>query len=658
MLRRLIALALVVIARVATSAPPGDALIPREVCFGNPDRALVRISPDVKWLSYLAPSEGVLNVWVERLDGTERRVVTAATKRPIRRYFWAHNSEQIVFSRDRDGDENHHLHVTGLEGGEPVDLTPFENAQARLVESDRARPDEILVAINDRRPDAHDLWLINTRTGERERVFENDAGFAGFFADGSLQLRVATRYRDNGGTEAFLRDPDTGGWLELARWGLEDAQTSGPLKFSRDGRTLYLVDSRGVNTGRLHAFRLPGRDDDGSRVLLAADDRADVGRVIFDPATGRPQAAAFDYARREWRIIDPGIREDWLRLEAIAKGDIDVVSRNHEDTRWIVTVTGDRGPVEYHIYDRRSGEIDFLFSNRTRLAGLDLSPMTPHVITSRDGLPLVSYLTLPRGVEPRALPMVLLVHGGPWARDRWGYHPLHQWLASRGYAVLSVNFRGSTGFGKAFVNAGNHEWARAMHNDLIDAVIWASEQGIADPDRVAIMGGSYGGYATLVGLTFTPQFFAAGVDIVGPSDVKTLLESIPPYWSPIRAMFDARVGSLDNEADLAEISPLSRVDAIVRPLLIAQGANDPRVKEAQSNMIVDAMQAKGLPVTYVVFPDEGHGFARPENNLAFFAIAESFLGQHLGGKVQPVGSEIRASSADVRAGGELIEGVR
>ncbi|MCH8260211.1 MAG: S9 family peptidase [Planctomycetes bacterium] len=643
------------------AAPPARAtqgqqenLIPRHVLFGNPDRAAVKISPDGMRLSYLAPHNNVLNVWVQTVGQDDARPLTNATERPIRIYFWAHNSEQIIYAQDVAGNENFHLYAVNLENGSELDLTPFESIQARVLATDRDFPDEILVGINDRDPRLHDVWRINTRNGERQLVLENE-GYVAFLADSRFQVRAGMRFLKDGGLVVFARDSDDQPWYELVHWTREDALTSGLQGFSRDGESIYLLDSRAGNTAQLYAYSMVG--DEPTFDLIARSDRADISHVVFDPDTGRPQAVASEYTRREWKILDPAIQDDWNYLTNLRDGEMLVTSRSHDDMLWTVAYVRDDGPVEYFLYDRDAGEATFLFTNRSQLADYKLAKMKPIVITARDGLKLVSYLTTPLGTKPRNLPMVLLVHGGPWSRDAWGYNSLHQWLANRGYAVLSVNFRGSTGFGKRFVNAGDNEWAGAMHDDLIDAVNWAVDEKIADPDRVAIMGGSYGGYAALVGLTFTPEFFAAGVDIVGPSDVAALIEAIPPYWEPIKALFETRVGSLDDPEYLQSISPLSRVDAICRPLLIGQGKNDPRVKEAQSRMIVEAMQAKNLPVTYVVFPDEGHGFARPENSMAFFAISEVFLAQHLGGRFEPISDAVAKSSADIQAGAALIEGL-
>ncbi len=636
---------------------PEPELIPREVFFGNPDRASVQISPDGMRLSYLAANQGVMNVWVQTIGNNDAVALTKSSQRPIRIYFWAENSQQIIYGQDRGGDENFHFYAVDIATGNEIDLTPFDGVQARVTGIDRDKPDEILVALNNRDPKFHDVWRINTRTGKGQMVFQNNDGYSDLTADSNFQVRLASKVNERtGGLDVYTRDSGDGQWYELVRWGLEDSAVSEPMGMSRDGKTIYLADSRGTNTSRLFAYSIDGSNGPTYQ-MLAADERADVSGVVQDPKTNRPQAVAFEYARREWKILDPSIKSDWEKLKHTAEGDMNISSRDNADAKWIVSYVRDNGPVSYYLYDRKAGSATFLFTNRTQLEGLKLATMKPVVVTARDGLKLVCYLTVPPDQNQRKLPMVLLVHGGPWGRDSWGFNSLHQWLANRGYAVMSVNFRGSTGMGKEFMNAGNGEWAGKMHDDLIDAVNWTVAEGIADPAKVAIMGGSYGGYATLVGLTFTPDYFAAGVDIVGPSHIATLLKTIPPYWEPIRAMFETRVGKLSDTAYMDSISPLTKVNAIRKPLLIGQGKNDPRVNEAESRQIVDAMQAKNLPVTYVVFPDEGHGFARPQNNMAFFAITEAFLAKHIGGRFEPIRSEVRQSSADIQAGAELVPGL-
>ena len=400
---------------------------------------------------------------------------------------------------------------------------------------------------------------------------------------------------------------------------------------------------------------------------MAEDPKSDLTGMMIHPTEKNVQAVAFYYDRIHWKILDPSIEPDMDLLHSVEEGDMTVVSRSLDDKVWIVVFTRDNGPSHYYYYDHDKRRASFLFTDRELLAGLPLAKMIPAVIKSRDGLDLVSYYTLPLqsdengdGRPDKPLPMVLYVHGGPWARDYWGLDSIHQWLANRGYVVLSVNFRGSTGLGKNFINAGNLEWGKKMHDDLIDAVNWSVQQKIADPKKIAIMGGSYGGYATLAGLTFTPKTFACAVDIVGPSNLITLLETIPPYWKPEIEQFTKRVGDFRTEPGrklLQERSPLNSVTRIERPLLIGQGANDPRVKQNESDQIVKAMQAKGLPVTYVLYGDEGHGFARPENRLSFYAIAEAFLAEHLGGSFQPIGQDFTGSNLTVPAGAGEVPGL-
>lgn len=637
-------------------------LIPRQDLFGNPDKASVQLSPDGTKIGYLAPVGGVLNVWIGPAnDPTAARPVTRDTDRGIRFYDWAYTSNHILFIQDKGGDENWRLYSVGLEAGDTKDLTPLEGVQARFQEISPQFPDEILVALNDRDPRLHDLYRINIGTGERRLVQENE-GFAGFVTDYAYRVRLALRVLPDGGSE-MLRATEHGGWTPFARIPTEDTLTTSPVGFDKAGTILYMIDSRNRNTGALMALDL----DTGKQTLLAEDPRADVSDVVIHPTEKRVQAAAFTYERKVWQILDQSIAGDWAALRTIATGDVEVVSRTLDDRYWIVAYIMDDGPVRYYRYDRAGQKAQFLFTNREQLEGLPLAKMHPIVITSRDGLNLVSYYTLPPGRDrdgdarpDEPFPTVLVVHGGPWARDTWGYNPWHQWLANRGYAALSVNFRGSTGFGKALINASTSEWGAKMHDDLIDAVHWAIQQGIADPQRVAIMGGSYGGYATLVGMTFTPEMFACGIDIVGPSNLVTLLESIPPYWQPQVDLWATRVGDHRTEegrAFLTKRSPLTCAHRIQRPLLIGHGANDPRVKQTESDQIVQVMQEKGIPVTYVLYPDEGHGFARPENRLSFNAVAEAFLSRCLGGRCEPIGDDFTGASITVPVGADQVRGV-
>ena len=636
-------------------------LIPREVLFGNPDRASPRISPDGTRLAFLAPVDGVLNVWVGPLeDPAAAQPVTQDTHRGIRAYFWAYTNQHIIYVQDKDGDENWRVYSVDLGTNQTKDLTPLEGVAARIQEVSHKFPDEILVALNDRDPQLHDIHRVNIRSGERSLVLENE-GFAGFITDDDMRVRFAERMTPDGGRQIQRRTDD--GWEPFATIGHNDQLTTSLIDFDKSGTILYMLDSRGRNTAALTSVNL----ETAETKVIAADDQADVNRILRHPTEKTIQAVGSAYLRQRWQFLDLRVAGDFDVLRSVADGEVNIISRTLDDRHWIAAVTMDDGPVRYYHYDRTTRKPRFLFSNRQALQGLTLAKMHPVVIKSRDGLNLVSYLTLPVGSNPKGdlhpsspLPMVLVVHGGPWARDSWGYHPYHQWLPNRGYAVLSVNFRASTGFGKDFVNAGDHQLAGKMHDDLIDAVNWAITEKIADPDKVAIMGGSYGGYATLVGLTFTPEVFACGVDICGPSSMITLLESIPPYWTPILDMLTSRIGdhrTAEGRERLKKISPLTRVDRICRPLLIGQGANDPRVKQAEADQIVQAMQAKNIPVTYVLYPDEGHGFVRPENNTAFNAVTEAFLAEHLGGRYQPVGDDFAGSNITVPTGAEGVAGL-
>ena len=638
-------------------------LIPRKTLFGNPERADVRLSHDGKHISYLAPVDGVMNLWVAPSNSVEdARPVTRDTDRGIRMYLWTYDPAHLLYVQDRAGDEDWHVYTVNIESGDTRDLTPYEGVSAFPSGLSRRFPDEVLVGVNRRNPQYHDLFRVNVLTGDSRLVVENDFGAAQILADHDLEPRLARVSTPDGGSE-YLALRDSGDWAPTITIGPEDDMTTSALYFEPDGRTLYMLDSRGRDTSALMAVDT----ETWEATELASDPRADVSGIIPHPVTRRPQAVSFEYDRVSWRVIDDSIAGDLERIAAQENGDFDVASRSLDDRKWIVQYAKDDGPETYYLYDRDSGSMDYLFSNRPSLETAPLTPMHTAVIKARDGLDLVVYYTLPVGTESEApdrpaepLPAVLLVHGGPWGRDEWGYSSIHQLLANRGYAVVSVNFRGSTGLGKQFVNAGDREWAGAMHDDLIDVVEWAVGQGVADRDRVAIMGGSYGGYATLVGLTFTPEVFACGVDIVGPSNLNTLLETVPPYWTPMLNMFRARVGDNSTEEGkrfLWERSPLSRVGDIVRPLLIAQGANDPRVKQAESDQIVDAMRERGIPVAYLLYPDEGHGFARPENNLSFMAVAEAFLARCLGGRYEPIGDDFEGSSIQVIAGEDEVPGL-
>ena len=638
-------------------------LISREDLFGNPERTQLRISPDGKYLSWLAPVNEVLNVFVAPAgDPSKARAVTSDKARGIRQYFWSYRPDTLLYLRDTGGDEDFHLFAVDVKTGTERDLTPFPKTRAYVYGTSHAHPGSVMVGMNDRDPAWHDLYRVDLASGERTLVEKNDDEIAGYVVDDQFQVRMATRARKDGGNDVLVKN-DAGEWTVKETIPFGDALTTQPVGFTHDGKTLYWIDSRDRNTAALYAVDAGS----GKRTLVYENPRADVGDALSHPRTGQVQAASSNYLREEWTVLDPAVREDLAKLDAMGPGEASVVSRTLDDGTWIVAYSAAEKPTTYYRYDNKANTLTELFSTRPELEGKPLAPMWPQEIKARDGKTLVSYLTLPKAADPdqdgtpdKAVPMVLFVHGGPWARDSYGYSSYDQWLANRGYAVLSVNYRGSTGFGKDFVNASDGEWAGKMHDDLIDAVGWAVDKGVTTPDKVAIMGGSYGGYATLVGLTFTPDTFACGVDIVGPSNLETLLNTIPPYWAAFFEQFAKRVGDPRTEEGkklLNERSPLNYVDKIEKPLLIGQGANDPRVKQSESDQIVKAMQQAEIPVTYVLFPDEGHGFARPENSLAFNAVAEGFLAECLGGRAEPIGDDFQGSSIQVPEGATGVKGL-
>jgi dipeptidyl aminopeptidase/acylaminoacyl peptidase len=611
-------------------------LIPLQVLFGNPERVSPHISPDGTRLAWIAPHEGVLNVWVAPagagagVDWGAARVVTDDTDRGIRQFAWAHDGRHLLYLQDTGGDENWRLHDVDVESMRRRDLTPFDGVQTQLIAMERKFPTEILVGLNRDNERLHDVYRLDLVTGELTKEIENP-GFAGWVSDAHLVVRGAVAPQPDGGFVLLVRDGADDDWRPLLTVAGDDALTTAPVAFSEDGASLLAVSSVGANTGRLVWIDLAT----GEQRVLAEDPEADVSDVRIHPDTREAQIVVFEKDRSEYLVLDPSVAGDLAAIRALHPGDPVFTGADDADATWLVAFTNDSGPIPYYAYDRAARTGRFLFENRPELSRYGLASMEPFSFTARDGLTVHGYVTFPPGADRGGLPAVLDVHGGPWARDGWGFDPEAQWLANRGYLCVQVNYRGSTGYGKAFVNAGDREWGGRMHDDLVDAVGYITARGWADPARVAIYGGSYGGYAALVGASFTPELFACAVDIVGPSNLKTLIETIPPYWAPMVARFHRRVGDPATDADfLWSRSPLSRVHDIRIPLLIAQGANDPRVKQAESEQIVAALREAGIDYEYLLFPDEGHGFAKPENRLRFYAAAEKFLARHLGGDAE------------------------
>ena len=648
-------------ATTASTSEPAE-LIPRADLFGNPVKFQGRISPDGNWLSWLAPVDGVMNLWVAPTgDPLAAKPITEDKGRGIPIHYWAQSSSQILYTQDRDGDENDRVYRVDIKTGEILNLTPVpDGARATIQGVSAEKPDTLIVGINDRNPQLFDLYTVNISSGEIELLRENP-GFLAWVIDNDLEPRLGLQPMAGGGYQAMTLGDEPAVLFEIAA---EDALNSNIVGFNQDNTVAYMTTSGGTDTAALYGLDMTT----GEKTLMAQDARADISQVLIDPATYEVFGYAVNYLKTGWQGMTEAASAELANIQQEIPGDLQVLAATADGRQLVIYGDSSQAPGVYYLYNRDEGKASVLFETRPELNAAPLQPMTPLELKSRDGLTLVSYLTLPpditldeNGNPTEPLPMVLNVHGGPWARDAYGYNGVHQWLANRGYAVLSVNYRGSSGFGKSFLNAAVLEFSGKMHDDLIDAVNWAVAEGVADKDQVAIMGGSYGGYATLVGVTFTPDTFACGVDIVGPSNLVTLIESFPAYWGPaLESTWFKFVGDPADETERADMynrSPISRVDDIQVPLLIGQGENDPRVTKLESDQIVEAMQKKELPVTYLNYPDEGHGFARPENAMSFNATTEAFLSECLGGRFEAIGSDFDGSSVEVLHGIEFVPGL-
>jgi dipeptidyl aminopeptidase/acylaminoacyl peptidase len=632
-------------------------LIPRRTLFDNPTFFGAKLSPDGQLLSWLAPVDGVLNVWVSPVEGIAAgQPVTRTKGRPINWQDWSPDGRYIMFLNDENGDENLHLFVVDPRSPELRDLTPFANVRAIPTYWSHVVPDKIAINLNDRDPRWHDVFLLDLATGERSLVWENRQEFQFVGLDWQLRPRHARGNAPDGGSRLWRLDGDTvTHWRDVP---FETNATTGLWTFDAGGKHVHMCSC--IEHDKSALIRIEWST--GEESVLFKSERADVTGGIFNARTFEPDAVCIDPGRQEWTALTSAIASEVALIAARLPGHaFHVQSQSNDGRRWIVASHTAEQPTIYHLLDRDQQTLTELFTARPELKQYRLAPMHAVEGKSRDGLTLVSYLTLPADIQggrpPRPLPMVLVVHGGPWARDIFGYRGDHQWLADRGYAVLSVNYRGSTGFGKAFVAASEKEHARKMHDDLIDMVDWAVGEGIARKDKVAIFGVSYGGLASFVGATFTPEVFCCSVPVVGISNLQTMLESMPAYWAGFAEYMYRSYGDPRTEEGrklLAERSPINKVDNIKKPMLIFHGANDVRCKVAESDTIVAAMQAKNIPVTYVVYPDEGHGFQKPPNRLSFIAIAEAFFARHLGGAFESIDRDLEGSSYEIRAGADAL----
>jgi dipeptidyl aminopeptidase/acylaminoacyl peptidase len=653
---RALGLALAVSFLVPSLTPDAHAglpgLIPRHVLLGHPERTRARLSPDGKRVAWIAPDEkAVSQVWVKTVGKSDEKLVTTDKKRGIRQFLWAEDARTILYMQDADGDESYHVYAIGVEKGLEVarDLTPWHGVRAGIVDVSPRFPTRVVVQMNLRDRRVFDLYRVDLKTGAVELDTQNPGDVVGWIVDDTQLARGVVTVTPDGGKEIRARAGAKAPWKTLLK--VDPQESLEPLDFTKDGRALYVKTTLDSDTAHVMLRSLAT----GKDTPVAKLPGIDAGEVIVHPTRHVVQAVGFTKGRNVWTIVDPTVKDDFAAIAGLADGDFYLANRDRADSVWLISFVRDRGAVSYYVWNRASKKGEFLFAQQPKLERLTLADMKPLELKARDGVVLSSYLTLPPGIASRRLPLVVYVHGGPWSRDSWGFDATAQWLANRGYAVLQVNFRGSDGFGKKFLHAGDHQWGFAMQDDLLDAVAWAVKEGLADPKRVAIFGSAYGGYAALAGAAFAPDTFRCAVDLGGPSSLFTLIQSVPRYWKPMVEMFHERLG---NPEDLKErellhrASPLFSARQIKIPLLIGQGAKDSRAKPAEAEQIVDAIEKNRGRAVYVLYPDEGHGLARPENRLDFYARAEAFLAEHLGGRAEVLeGGKIRGSTAVVRVVG-------
>jgi len=623
-------------------------LIPRIVLASPPEKTDIHISPDGTMIAYIAPLLGIPNVWIKTLGNNDDHAVTNQTKQRVDSFYWAENSKEILFVQDNQGNEKWHIYKTDIKTQKTVDVTPFENVTATIIGTSKKNHDVVLIAMNKENQNLFDAYKLDIMSGKCTLVAKNPGNVDIWLADHDGRIRAAITANFDGSSTLLTRKDDNSSWVQTIAWSFEDSlvgsvppQGSRPISFSYDGKTLYLIDSTNRNTQSLVAMDLVT----GQRKTLAEDKEYDIdstigGRanIIFDQKTGKPSLVSFMRARKEWVALDPESKKDLESLLAIEDGDVTYVDQCADGSKWIVGFIHDDGPCVYYLYEQKTKRSAFLFYDKPVLKKYTLAKTRPISFTSRDGLTIHGYLTTPPNKSIKNLPLVLWVHGGPWWRDTWGFNKFNVWaqlFANRGYACLQVNFRGSTGYGKAFVNAGDREWGGKMHNDLIDAVNWAINEGVADENKVAIAGESYGGYSALIGATFTPDVFCCAIDLWGPTNLVSLVRSIVDFRPMGKAKWFSRVGDPEKDKEfLQSRSSIFFVDNIKIPILVVQGANDPRVKQSESEAIVAAMKTKGIPYEYLLFPGEGHGLVKPENNIKLGIAIEKMLAKHLGGRVE------------------------
>ena len=631
-------------------ASPGGLppLIDRELIFGNPEISGEQLSPNGKYLAFQKPWKDTRNIYVKGVDQpfSAARLLTTETKRPVPGYVWTRDSKYILYVKDNDGDENFNIYAVdpaakpaaGAEAPPSRDLTGLKGVRTRIYEIPKNDPDVVYIGLNDRDKAWHDLYKLRLSTGEKMLLRKNTERISGWSFNLQGNLRLASRSAENGDTEIIRVDADK--FTKV--YSCNVFEQCDIIRFQKDGKRAYLVTNKGDD---LDLTALELFDPETGKTELVESDplkRVDFGDAVFSEATDELTNTNYedDRVRRYFRDKGSEASFKWLG-EKLPGKDVRRISVSNDENLWLVVANSDTEPGETYLFDRTNHNLTLQFKVRENLPRGSLAEMKPVSYKSSDGLLIPAYLTLPKGIPAKNLPAIIFPHGGPWGRDVWGYNAYAQFFANRGYAVLSMNFRGSAGYGKKFIDAGNNEWGRKMQDDVTWGVKYLVAEGIADPQRAGIFGGSYGGYATLAGVTFTPDLYAAAVDLFGPSNLITLLGSIPPYWEAGRQMFYQRMGNPttpEGKALLMERSPLNSAGKIKTPLMIAQGANDPRVNHAESEQIVVALRDRGFPVEYLLIPDEGHGFARPVNNMASVMATEKFFAKYLGGRYQEGGT--------------------
>lgn len=612
-------------------SPEKEDLIPRSALFSNPDYKNPKISPDGQYFAYLAPnSNQVLNIWVQELGSKEAIQVTDDNLQGIKDFKWQKDSRHILYIQDVNGNHNNHIYQANLFTRRSRDLTPFEGVQATILSLSSAQPNKALVSINKRDKRCYDAYLLDLEEGTLSLAYENTGDITDYVADDKLRIKAVMALTDSG--HSIVRVKKEEKWEDFLTFPPEDYGTS-ILGLKKDEPVIYLRSYVGNNTLRLFEYNIDTKESK----ILYEHPKYDMQGILCHPKSKAIQAVNFYGDRFDWGFIDANIKEHFQILKQLP-GDIYVISRDDVDKHWIIAYENDDRPKEYYLYQTNSKKLVRLFSEKESLLEYSFVKVKPIHFQARDGMTIQGYFAKPE--KKGKHPLVIYVHGGAWSRDRWGFSPVIQWLANRGYAVLQVNYRGSCGFGKEYTLAGKRQLGKKRHTDLLDGKNWLVNQGLVDSEKVAIAGSSLGGYAALVGMTFTPDEFCCGISHVGPTNLVSFLKTLPPSFHAMKSIIRFFIGDPEREASLLkEQSPLFKVNRIKKPLLIAQGAWDPIVPKKESDQLVEAMREQNLPVQYLLFPNEGHSINNTSNRLKYFAAFESFLSEHLGGKLQYVEKE-------------------